>query len=83
MRKLIDLDLTTLKKLKYISVFENLSVKSLMETAIQMYVKNKELERFKSLSDDEKEDIGMLLLMQEADRSDKVSEEEILHALKI
>lgn len=83
MRKLIDLDSTTLKKLKYISVFENLSVKSLMETAIQMYVKNKELERFKSLSDDEKEDIGMLLLMQEADRSDKVSEEEILDALKI
>ena len=83
MRKLIDLDQTTLKKLKYISVFENLSVKSLMETAIQMYVKNKELERFKSLSDDEKEDIGMLLLMQEADRSDKVSEDEILDVLKI
>ena len=81
MRKLIDLDQTTLKKLKYISVFENLSVKSLMETAIQNFVKNKELERFKNLSDDEKEDIGLLLLMQEADMNDKVSEDEIFKIL--
>ena len=83
MRKLIDLDQTTLKKLKYISVFENLSVKSLMETAIQIYVKNKELERFKNLTEEEKEDIGLLLLMQEGDRNDKVSEQEIFDALKI
>ena len=83
MRKLIDLDQTTLKKLKYISVFENLSVKSLMETAIQTYVKNKELERFKNLTEEEKEDIGLLLLMQEGDRNDKVSEQEIFDALKI
>lgn len=82
MRKLIDLDETTLTKLKMISVFEKLSVKALMENAVQSYVKNKELESFNKLTDDEKEDLGLLLLMQKADRSDKVSEEEIFKALK-
>jgi len=82
MRKLIDLDQTTLTKLKVISVFEKLSVKALIENAVQSYVKNKELERFSNLTDDEKEDLGLLLLMQEADRNDKVSEEEIFSALK-
>ncbi|MFV7236125.1 hypothetical protein [uncultured Flavobacterium sp.] len=82
MRKLIDLDEITLTKLKMISVFEKLSVKALMENAVQSYVKNKELERFNKLTDDEKEDLGLLLLMQEADRTDKVSEEEIFNALK-
>lgn len=82
MKKLIDLDQTTLTKLKFISVFENLSVKALIENAVQSYVKNKELERFDKLTDDEKEDLGLLLLMQEADLTDKVSEEEIFRILK-
>ena len=81
MRKLIDLDQTTLTKLKFISAFENLSVKSLIENAVQSFVKNKELERFNNLTKEEKEDLGMLLLMQEADRSEKVSEEEIFKTL--
>jgi hypothetical protein len=78
MRKLIDLDQTTLTKLKFISVFENLSVKALMENAIQIYVKNKENERFDKLSDEEKEDLGLLMLMQEADRTETVSRDEIM-----
>lgn len=82
MRKLIDIDQTTLTKLKFISVFENASVKSLIETAVQSFIKNKELERFNNLTDEEKEDLGMLLLMQESDRNDKVSEEEIFEALR-
>lgn len=82
MRKLIDVDQTTLTKLKFLSVFENTSVKSLIETAVQSYVKNKELERFKNLTDDEKEDIGMLMFMQEADRTEFVSREEIMKILK-
>lgn len=82
MRKLIDIDQTTLTKLKFISVFENSSVKALIETAVQSFVKNKELERFNNLTDEEKEDLGMLLLMQESDRSDKASEEEIFDALR-
>ncbi|MBN8566639.1 MAG: hypothetical protein J0M25_07905 [Flavobacteriales bacterium] len=82
MRKLIDLDQKTLTKLKFLSVFEDISVKALMEKAIQTYIKNKELERFSKLSDEEKEDLGLLLLMQEADREDIVSEEEIFKALQ-
>lgn len=82
MRKLIDLDQTTLTKLKFISVFENSSVKALIESAVQSFVKNKELERFNNLTDEEKEDIGMLLLMQEADMNETVSKEEIMKALQ-
>jgi hypothetical protein len=82
MRKLIDLDQTTLTKLKYISVFENLSVKSLIENAVTQFVKNKELERFKNLTDEEKEDLGLLMLMQEADMEDTVSRDEIMKALE-
>lgn len=82
MRKLIDIDQTTLTKLKFISVFENSSVKVLIENAVQSFVKNKELERFKNLTDDEKEDLGLLLLMQEADMNDTVSRDEIMKALQ-
>jgi hypothetical protein len=81
MRKLIDLDETTLTKLKVISIFEKTSVKGLIENAVQTYVKNKQTSQFKNLSDEEKEDIGLLMLMQEADRNDKVSEEEIFKIL--
>jgi hypothetical protein len=81
MRKLIDLDEITLTKLKVISIFEKTSVKGLIENAVQAYVKNKQNSQFNNLSDEEKEDIGLLMLMQEADRNDKVSEEEIFKIL--
>jgi hypothetical protein len=82
MRKLIDLDQTTLTKLKMISVFEDLSVKALIENAVRAYVKNKEKERFDNLTDEEKEDLGLMMMMQEVDRDDKVSREEIMKILK-
>ena len=81
MRKLIDIDENTLTKLKVISIFEKTSVKGLIENAVQAYVKNKQTSQFNNLSDEEKEDIGLLMLMQEADRNDKVSEEEIFKIL--
>ncbi len=81
MRKLIDIDETTLTKLKVISIFEKTSVKGLIENAVQIYIKNKQTSQFNNLSDEEKEDIGLLMLMQEADRNDKVSEEEIFKIL--
>ncbi len=37
--------------------------------------------QFKVLTEEQKEDIGMGLLMKEADRSQKVSEEEIMRKL--
>jgi hypothetical protein len=82
MRKLIDLDETTLTKLKVISIFEKTSVKGLIENAVQAYVKNKQSSQFNNLSDEEKEDLGLLILMKEADRSEFVSREEIMKILQ-
>jgi hypothetical protein len=82
MRKLIDLDETTLTKLKVISIFEKTSVKGLIENAVQAYIKNKQSSQFNNLSDEEKEDLGLLILMQEADRSEFVSREKIMKILQ-
>jgi len=82
MRKLIDIDETTLTKLKVISIFEKISVKGLIENAVQAYVKNKQTIQFNNLSDEEKEDIGLMILMQEADRTEFVSREEIMKILQ-
>jgi hypothetical protein len=81
MRKNIDIDETTLTKLKVLSVFENMSVKSLMEKAVSFFVTHKENEKINSMTDEEKEDLGLLLLMQQADRTDRVSESEVMNAL--
>ncbi len=82
MRKNIDIEETTLTKLKIISAFEQLSVKRLMEKAILFYVQVKEKERLKNLSDEEKEDLGLLLLMQQVDRNETVSRDEIMDILE-
>lgn len=81
MRKLIDIDEKTLTKLKVISIFEKTSVKGLIENAVQMYVKSMQSNQFKNLSEEEKEDLGLMILMQEVDRNDKVSEDEIFKIL--
>ncbi|MGC4130061.1 MAG: hypothetical protein QM564_11035 [Bergeyella sp.] len=80
-RKNIDIDEKLLTKIKLISVFEEMSVKSLMEKAVSFYVEHKEKERLNTLSKEEKEDLGLLLLMQQADRDDVVSREEIMNVL--
>lgn len=81
MRKNIDVDETTLTKLKILSVFENNSVKGLMEEAVSWFVAYKEKQRLEKLSQEEKEDLGLLLLMQQADRNDEVSRDDIMNIL--
>ena len=81
MRKNIDVDERLLTKLKLLSAFEEISVKSVMEKAISFYVEFKEKERLKSLSEEEREDLGLLLPMQQADRNEVVSREEVMNAL--
>lgn len=81
MRKNIDLEDAILFKLKVLSAFENKSVKCLMEEAVQFYVSSKEKERMDSLSPDEKEDLGLLLLMQQADARDTVSRAKVMKEL--
>jgi len=81
MRKNIDIKETVLTKLKIISAFEKISVKALMERAVAFFVEHKEKERLNSLSKEEKEDLGLLLLMQQVNRNETVNEEEIMKAL--
>jgi predicted transcriptional regulator len=52
MRTIIDLDKSTIRKLKFLAVIENSTVTSLMEIAIQMYVNQKEVEILNNLSDE-------------------------------
>lgn len=81
MRKNIDIDESVLTKVKIISAFEELSVKSIMEKAVSFYVEYKENEILKALSEVEKEDLGLLLLMQQSDRNDKATREEVMNIL--
>lgn len=82
MRKNIDIEESVLTKLKLLSAFENTSVKALMEKAVHFYVTHKEMERLQSLSAEEKEDLGLLLLMQQSDQSAYATEEAVMKALE-
>ena len=82
MKKLIELEDTVLTKLKVLSAFEGLSVKALMEKAVELFVKSKEKEQLDRLTQEQKEDIGLLLLMQQTNRTDTVPEETFLKALQ-
>lgn len=81
MRKNIDIDEATLTKLKVLSVFENMSVKSLMENAVRFFVAHKEEKKIQNMTTEQKEDLGLLLLMQQVDRTDIVSEDEVMKTL--
>ena len=81
MKKIIEVNETILTKLKVLSAFEDLSVKALMEKAIIWFVDQKEKEQLDNMTKEEKEDLGLLLLMQQADKKDIVSEKEFLKAL--
>ena len=81
MRKNIDIDESVLTKVKILSAFEDLSVKSILEKAVSFYVEYKENERLKSLTNEEKEDLGLLLLMQQSDRNDIATREEVMNIL--
>ena len=82
MKKLIEIDETVLIKLKVLSAFEGLSVKALMEKAVELFVKTKEKEQLNNLTQEQKEDMGLLLLMQQADRTDTVSRKDIFKLLE-
>jgi hypothetical protein len=48
---------------------------------VESYVEEFRVDKFRGLTDEEKEDFGLLMLMQQADRNDKVSREEIFSIL--
>ena len=81
MRKNIDIDESTLTKLKLLSVFEDNSVKGLMEEAVSWFVSYKEKQRLDSMTKEEKEDVGLLLLMQQAKNEGFVERDGIMDIL--
>ena len=81
MRKYIDIDDSLVLKLKVLSAFENTTVKKLMEEAVEYYVAMKEKERMDALTPEEKEDLGLLMLMQQADLDSTVSREKVMKEL--
>lgn len=81
MRKNIDIDESTLTKLKIIAALEDMSVKGLMEQAVSWFVQQKEKQRYENLTSEEKEDLGLLFLMQQVDINDTVSKDDFFKAL--
>ena len=81
MRKNIDIDDRLVLKLKVLSAFENTKVKNLMEEAVEYYVAVKEKERMDALTPEEKEDLGLLMLMQQAELDSTVSREKVMKEL--
>jgi hypothetical protein len=81
MKQFVDLDKTTLTKLQMISNIEKVSFDELIQKIVKASVDELWLEKISGLTDEDKEDFGLLLLMQEADRNDKVSKEEIFSIL--
>lgn len=77
MRKIIDIDDKIIPKLKLIAAIEGSSVKKTMEKAIIWYIKQKQKEQIAVMSLEQKEDLGLLLLMQQANAQSTVSEEEL------
>ncbi len=75
MRKIVDIDDQIIPKLKLIAALENSSVKKVIEKAISRYVEYKQNEQMNSMPLDQKEDLGLLLLMQQANTTSVVSEE--------
>jgi len=81
MKKIIEINDMDLKKLKVISAFEDLSIKALIEKSVSWYIHQKEKERIDQMTNEEKEDLGLLLLMQQVDKMDTVDEDEFNKAL--
>ncbi len=77
MRKIIDIEDKLIPKLKLIAALESSSVKKVMEDAISWYVEHKEKEQMNSMSLEQKEDLGLLLLMQQANTTSLVDEKEL------
>ncbi len=77
MRKIIDIDEQIIPKLKLLAAIEGSSVKKVMEDAISWYIEHKQKEQMNAMSLDQKEDLGLLLLMQQANAAVVVNEEEL------
>ncbi|MCK8523234.1 hypothetical protein M0D21_16765 [Aquimarina sp. D1M17] len=80
MRKIVDIEDKIIPKLKLLAAIEGSSVKKIMEDAVSWYVDHKQKEQLKTMSKDQKEDLGLLLLMQQADASSTVEEDDLFNS---
>ncbi|WP_103863808.1 hypothetical protein [Aquimarina sp. I32.4] len=80
MKKIIDIDKHLIPKLKLIAAIEGVSVKKTMENAIGWYIEQKQNEQLNAMSLDQKEDLGLLLLMQKADATLTIDEDELFNS---
>jgi hypothetical protein len=81
MKQIVDLDKITFMKLQMISKIGKVSSEELIQKIVVASVEELWLKKFSGLTNEEKEDFGLLMLMQEADRNDKVTREEIFSIL--
>ncbi|MCD8439897.1 hypothetical protein [Tenacibaculum finnmarkense] len=80
MKKLIEINDETLAKLKIVATIEGLSVEALMGKAVKLFIEKNE--QLNNLTTTQKEDLGLLLLMQQADRTKTVPREDIFKMLE-
>ncbi|KZS41336.1 hypothetical protein AWE51_21775 [Aquimarina aggregata] len=80
MRKIIDIDESLIPKLKLLAAIESSNVKKIMEDAISWYVEHKQKEQMNSMSLEQKEDFGLLLLLQQAQNIKTVNEDELFNS---
>ncbi|MCD8402414.1 hypothetical protein J2Q11_00365 [Tenacibaculum finnmarkense genomovar finnmarkense] len=80
MKKLIEINDETLAKLKIVATIEGLSVEALMGKAVKLFIEKNE--QLNNLTATQKEDLGLLLLMQQADRTKTVPREDIFKMLE-
>jgi hypothetical protein len=81
MKNKIEIDEKIIEKLYLISVFENTSMDVALETVVSFYLEHNFIEKFDKLSEEEQEDLGLLVLMNESDRGQIASEEEVMRIL--
>lgn len=81
-RKLIDINKIVLKKLNILAALEDTNVKAYIEKLLTNHVKEMENKQFTALNEEEKEDLGLLMLMLKTDLSERVPMEEIHKALE-
>jgi len=77
MKKIIDIDDKIIPKLRLLAAMEASSVKRIMEEALTWYIEHKQKEQIKMMSREQKEDLGLLLLMQQANSTSLIDEDKL------
>ena len=80
MRKIIDIDTEMISKLKLIAAIQDSSVKKVMENAVKWYIEYMQQQQINSMTMSQKEDMGLLLLLQQANTNATVNEDELFQS---